>query len=269
MQAATAARENGASWSVANGIFDRGRTKLIESAQAMGLTKAQAKALADQILKTPDKTAKLKGNMEDLAAKLKTAKERLAKVPDSRKAKVRAEISDLNAKIAEARRQLDNLDGKVATTYVSTIITTTRKSVHEVVGATGGLFTGTGFKHRGYAHGGLVDGPGTGTSDSVFAPFLSKNEFVVNAKQTAKHLPLLKAINSGGLGMAAGGMAGPLPVGTARTGTGGATVVNYNYNLNLTNRGVISSKQEFRDYLIRELDTLRRLNKLPTATRGG
>jgi hypothetical protein len=46
-------------------------------------------------------------------------------------------------------------------------------------------------------------------------------------------------------------------------------VVNYNYNLNLTNRGVISSKQEFRDYLIRELDTLRRLNKLPTAKRGG
>jgi phage-related protein len=62
---------------------------------------------------------------------------------------------------------------------------------------------------------------------------------------------------------------GALPVGASRTGTGGATVVNYNYNLNLTNRGVISSKQEFRDYLIRELDTLRRLNKLPTAKRGG
>ena len=40
------------------------------------------------------------------------------------------------------------------------------------------------------------------------APWLSKNEFVVNAKQTAQHLPLLKAINSGQMGMATGGMVG-------------------------------------------------------------
>ena len=69
----------------------------------MGLTKAEAASLANQILKTPDKTAKLKGNLEDLEAKLKAAKGKLASVPDSRKAKVRAEISDLEAKIRAVR----------------------------------------------------------------------------------------------------------------------------------------------------------------------
>lgn len=68
-------------------------------------------------------------------------------------------------------------------------------------GATGGLYTGLsgGFKHRGYADGGLVQGPGTETSDGVFAPWLSKNEFVVNARRTRQYLPLLRAINEGRL----------------------------------------------------------------------
>ena len=48
------------------------------------------------------------------------------------------------------------------------------------------------------AEGGLVKGPGTGTSDSIAAA-LSNNEFVVNAKATKKHLGLLHAINSGNL----------------------------------------------------------------------
>lgn len=47
----------------------------------------------------------------------------------------------------------------------------------------------------GYASGGQVSGPGSGTSDSIPA-WLSNGEFVVNAKSTQKHLPLLEAINS-------------------------------------------------------------------------
>jgi hypothetical protein len=45
-----------------------------------------------------------------------------------------------------------------------------------------------------FAQGGLVSGPGTGTSDSVLAA-LSNGEFVVNARATAQNLGLLKAIN--------------------------------------------------------------------------
>lgn len=47
----------------------------------------------------------------------------------------------------------------------------------------------------GFASGGQVSGPGSGTSDSIPA-YLSNGEFVVNAKSTQKHLPLLEAINS-------------------------------------------------------------------------
>ena len=46
------------------------------------------------------------------------------------------------------------------------------------------------------AGGGVLSGPGTGTSDSI--PMLgSAGEYVVNARSTAEHLPLLEAINSG------------------------------------------------------------------------
>lgn len=47
----------------------------------------------------------------------------------------------------------------------------------------------------GKAEGGLIRGPGTGTSDSIPAR-LSNGEFVINAKSTARHRPVLEAINS-------------------------------------------------------------------------
>ncbi|MER7806171.1 hypothetical protein [Streptomyces sp900116325] len=120
-EAAAQARESGASWSTVNGIYARGREKLIAAADAMGLTKGQAKALADQILRTPDKTARLKGNLEDLQSKLASAKSQLAKVPDSRKASVRARIDDLQSKIAQAKAALDAMNGRTAVTYLKTV----------------------------------------------------------------------------------------------------------------------------------------------------
>lgn len=47
-----------------------------------------------------------------------------------------------------------------------------------------------------FAEGGLVRGPGTGTSDSIPAR-LSDGEYVVNAKATQKHLGLLEQLNDG------------------------------------------------------------------------
>jgi Prophage tail length tape measure protein len=68
----------------------------------------------------------------------------------------------------------------------------------------GQLFPALGRK----AAGGMVFGPGTGTSDSI-PTMLSNGEYVVNAKATARNRQLLEAINSGGLpGYAAGGMVG-------------------------------------------------------------
>lgn len=78
-------------------------------------------------------------------------------------------------------------------------------------GVLGGLF---GFSQGGIveaATGGLIRGPGTGTSDSIPAR-LSDGEFVVRASQTAKHLALLRAINDGKVAaFATGGLVGDGP----------------------------------------------------------
>lgn len=59
-----------------------------------------------------------------------------------------------------------------------------------------------------FAAGGLVRGPGTGTSDSINAR-LSDHEFVVNAQSTRRFLPLLQAINDNRMPrFAAGGYVG-------------------------------------------------------------
>jgi tape measure domain-containing protein len=72
-------------------------------------------------------------------------------------------------------------------------------------GAGGGLLSGLFPK---FASGGLITGPGTGTSDSILAA-VSSGEFVVNARATAKNRALLEALNSGHLPrFAAGGFVG-------------------------------------------------------------
>ncbi|WP_097921738.1 hypothetical protein [Streptomyces sp. wa1063] len=142
MKAAEAARTNGSSWETVHGIYDRGRAKLIESAQAMGMTETQARKLAAQILRTPDKTARLKGNMEDLQQKLNAAKAKLKSVPDSRQAKIRGNIYQLEQAIAEARRKLDAINGKTSHTYVVTHMQARQEGAH-----------GT---QLGYAHGGVI-----------------------------------------------------------------------------------------------------------------
>ncbi|MFJ4837181.1 hypothetical protein [Streptomyces sp. NPDC088746] len=148
MKAAEAARANGASWEEVNAIYDRGRSELLRVGGQMEDTKGKARALADQILKTPDKTARLKGNMEDLQGKLNSAKNQLKRVPDSRKAKVRADIYQLEQAIAAARRKLDAINGKTSHTYVITHMEARREGSY-----------GT---ELGYAHGGVIGAAGGG-----------------------------------------------------------------------------------------------------------
>lgn len=117
------------------------------------------------------------------------------------------------------------IDGRVATIHVNTqygysnigIGTGGRGSI----AASGGLITHGGvqrFAKGGQAYagafaggdmvdvrpGGLLSGPGTGTSDDITAR-VSNGEFVVKASQTRRNLPLLKAINNGQDGFASGG----------------------------------------------------------------
>lgn len=82
----------------------------------------------------------------------------------------------------------------------------------------GGDFGGGG--ESAHAMGGLIRGLGTGTSDSIVAR-LSNGEFVVNARDTARHLGLLHAINNGfnaprfALGGLIDGLANIMPAGPA------------------------------------------------------
>jgi hypothetical protein len=56
------------------------------------------------------------------------------------------------------------------------------------------MYPGLGL---GYATGGFISGPGTGTSDSIPA-MLSNGEFVINAKSSKENASLLQYINDGG-----------------------------------------------------------------------
>ncbi|MFH9012544.1 hypothetical protein ACH4C6_14285 [Streptomyces sp. NPDC017943] len=147
----------------------------------------------------------LKLNISNWNSQITEAKQKLKTVPPGKQAALKAHIADLEAKVARAQRLLNGLDGKTADTYTRHhyINITENRTIYTGKGgrgpnaATGGLYTGRAFTHRGYSQGGLVEGPGTETSDDVYAPWLSKNEFVINARRTRQFLPLLKAINSG------------------------------------------------------------------------
>ena len=117
-EAAASAREQGRSWGEVNDIYRRGRAELIESAQAMGLTRDQARQLADSILQIPDRTAQVRGDISDLRERLREARERLQNVPDSRKAEVRADIAQLRQRLAEARNDLNSLQDRNVTVTV-------------------------------------------------------------------------------------------------------------------------------------------------------
>ena len=141
-------------------------------------------------------------------------------------AQARADIADVLSKVPQARAALRSLDGYVAQTYVKTIYTTIRREVavhldstadrNPIYGATGGFVSGD--RIRKFGVGGLVTGPGSGTSDSILA-WLSNGEAVTRARAVDYWgLAMMRAINGSDItgvraalaakGLAAGGVAG-------------------------------------------------------------
>jgi hypothetical protein len=93
--AATAAREQGKSWEHVNGIYSRGREAFIKAADAMGLTKSQAEALAASYLKIPDKKSTiLEMRTEDAIAGLDSVIAAINKTPNDKSVTVKALTSD-------------------------------------------------------------------------------------------------------------------------------------------------------------------------------
>ena len=86
------------------------------------------------------------------------------------------------------------------------------------------------------AGGGVISGPGTGTSDSIPAR-LSDGEFVVNSRSTSQNRALLEAINAGQLrGFATGGLVSDLAVPSGAMSGGGSTM-NVSPTINVSVEG--------------------------------
>lgn len=234
-EAAGAARESGSSWETVNGVYERGRDALIKSAQAMGLSATQAAALADQILKIPNKTAKVNMNVEDAKADLGAFNAAVKRSPGSKSVTLKT-LSKAGEQVLEGFglkvKRLPN--GKVTVTAKTgtalsgvrdvaaavaslksksiTVTTHLRSDGASFMGASGRY--ASGGRVRGYASGGdvqafpdggYVQGPGTSSSDSVMALFgsgararVSDTEYVIRSAAVRKYgVRLFDALNSG------------------------------------------------------------------------
>ncbi|MFD7746701.1 hypothetical protein ACFV2V_13905 [Streptomyces sp. NPDC059698] len=170
-----------------------------------GLKSAEAKTrqfAADALPKLGQ--GQLKMNINNWTSQIETAKAKLKTVPPDKQAKLRAEIGDLQRKVASARAALSSLHDK-------TVTVTTR---HVVVGGQARTSGAHGSQLK-YAGGGLIQGPGTGTSDSIDIK-ASHGEFMMQAKSVNKYgLSFMRAVNAGTLnlrsaasGVSSGGASG-------------------------------------------------------------
>ncbi|MCZ0207896.1 hypothetical protein OZK63_21015 [Streptomyces sp. UMAF16] len=244
-EAAASQRDAGASWETVNGIYTRGRETLVANAQAMGLNSTEAGRLADQILKIPDKQAKVSMETEDARGDLDRFIGAVQKSPGSKSVTLKT-LSSGAEKILEAfGYKVTHLkDGSVtvsaatgtALTNLYAVkrardalsdksITITTNRVTKFTSVQGGTVVAKrdyarGGRVRGYAgggdvqyfpDGGYVSGPGTATSDSIWAAFasgararVSNTEYVVRSAAVAKYgVPFLDAVNSGRLDLSA------------------------------------------------------------------
>ncbi|MCF3101419.1 phage tail tape measure protein [Streptomyces roseoverticillatus] len=242
-EATSAALDQGKSWDTVNAIYARGHSQLIAAARAMGLNADQAKTLADSILKIPpSKTTTVKGNVSDVESKISSAKALLKGLPDSRKASVRGTLADIQAKLDSAKAQLKSVPdsrraalraqigqleqavaqakAQLASVHDKTVTITTYRNFVEI--------PQTPWWQSGhFASGGLIRGPGTGTSDDV--PLMgSDGEFVVKASSVKKYgTRFLDAINQGTLRMFASGGKVSEEAQQARSQMGGDLTVSY------------------------------------------
>ncbi|MFJ4624222.1 phage tail protein [Streptomyces sp. NPDC088812] len=207
-EAAASARESGSSWETVNGIYTRGRTKLIETAQAMGLNKEQATQLAESILNIPDeKTTQLNMIREDAQRGIEAFNAAIKATPGAKSVTLKT-LSGAAEKVLEAfgykvthlkdgsvtvtaatggalsgiqnvSGAIASLNGDVANTYVNVHYSYSgakRSDGATFMGASGRLATGgpvpryaSGGDVQAFPTGGYVQGPGSGTSDSILA----------------------------------------------------------------------------------------------------
>ncbi|EGX60089.1 hypothetical protein SZN_09211 [Streptomyces zinciresistens K42] len=254
-EAAASARESGASWETVTGVYTRGRAALVRTAQAMGLNRAEAGQLADQILKIPDKKVRVDMSKEDAQRDLEAFNAAVKRTPGSKSVTLKAlskgaeQILEgfglkvkrlpngsvtVTARTGAALAGVRNVKGAVDSLRSRSItITATyyrRGDGASFMGASGRYASGgpvrgyaSGGSIQAFPEGGYVDGPGTGVSDSILALFgsgargrVSNTEYVIRSAMVRKFgIPFFDALNAGRLLM---------PRGMGRFADGGASV---------------------------------------------
>lgn len=174
------------------GQVNNARTAFINAAVSMGMNKTEAAKLATQAGLTAGRVGEITGKLIDLGnqkpnptananitpaqAKIKTLQGEINAIVQGKVPGLNADGRQGQAAIAALQRQIDALRDKTVTLYVDTIRTTINR-VATGPGGTGGITK---------AGGGLLDGPGTGTSDSI-PLWGSKGEYVVKAAAVQKY----------------------------------------------------------------------------------
>lgn len=113
----TAMIKSGKGTDAAGLAAEKNKAAFIRLAFQMGLGRAAAKKMADQLIGIPNVTreARLKANKADLDAKLAAAKKQLGDkdLTKERRAKINADIAALQAKLRQAQAAINALHGKV------------------------------------------------------------------------------------------------------------------------------------------------------------
>ena len=197
------------------------------------------------------KQAKLTADIGVWQAKVKQAETQLKNVPREKRAALKAKIDDLQAKVRRARQDLASVrDRSVAINVHYNYTPAKRADGATFLGPSGRLAQGgrvrryaSGGEVQAFPVGGQVQGPGTPTSDSVFAMLpsgararVSDTEYVVRGAAVRKYgVGLFDALNAmrlpvpklaGGGTAAAGGAGRDVALGLASGMDAGSGAVN-------------------------------------------
>lgn len=187
--------------------IQRMRDKFVSAAVQMGVSRAEANRLANQLL---------------------GVRNAANSIPSGKRVTISSNASVEKQRIDAMRSALDRLHDKniTITTYYREV-----EAAHNAYNAgraraTGGYVDGyaAGGPVRRFPTGGPVRGPGTTTSDSIPSR-LSNREYVVNAEDTARNRAFLDAMNYGHVAMADLINPMPVPVGGGRGGDGASITV--------------------------------------------
>lgn len=216
-----------------NAQLDQSRKRLYDNAIAFGMTKGEARGYVDAILGIPRQaTTNVTLNKDGAQKQQGQYVAALRSIPTS--------VSTQVNMYGNALSQVQTLISRMAWVNGRRVaIRVDANSANVREGRTAS------------ARGGRV--PGAPSAADTEPYLLAKGEFVVNSKQTSRHLSALEAINAGRYrGYAAGGMVGGKPVMVAAGGGLGQQVT-----VVVENHGVIASQREAEAWLAEGVRKLR------------